>query len=214
MSRYLALFCVFTLVSACAGRSPEPVQIAQRSDLRLSCTEIDAEISANNDQIASLLSEEDGKRAQNFMAVAGAILIFPPLLFAMDFQDAAGTERVALQQRQKRLARLSSRRCGGQRQLVAVDTSGRVKQESSNEVQPPRPGDNGNAGEIAALAQEARAAVSLPPVPGSPPLFEGSSYSAFTPEQISSYCEQNWTTRFGPGGRTEYNPCTQRSAFR
>ncbi|MEM9140802.1 MAG: hypothetical protein AAGB15_13335 [Pseudomonadota bacterium] len=53
----------------------------------------------------------------------------------------------------------------------------------------------------------------FPPVPGSPPLYEGSSYAAFTEDQIAVYCTQNWSTRPGPDGRTEYNPCTERSAF-
>lgn len=54
----------------------------------------------------------------------------------------------------------------------------------------------------------------FPPVPGSPPLYEGASYAAFTEDQIAVYCTQSWTTRAGPDGRTEYNPCSQRSAFR
>lgn len=52
-----------------------------------------------------------------------------------------------------------------------------------------------------------------PPVPGSPPLFEGTSYALFTPAHIQAYCQQNWRTRATQDGRTEYNPCTERSAF-
>lgn len=50
-------------------------------------------------------------------------------------------------------------------------------------------------------------------VPGSPPLYEGSFYNAFTPQQIQSYCQQNWETRATSSGRTEYNPCKRRDAF-
>lgn len=52
-----------------------------------------------------------------------------------------------------------------------------------------------------------------PAVPVPVPLFEGTSYALFTPQQISAYCAQSWTTRTAADGRTEYNPCTQRSAF-
>lgn len=45
-------------------------------------------------------------------------------------------------------------------------------------------------------------------------LYEGSPYAAFSAAEIQSYCGQDWTTRVAANGRTEYNPCTQRSAFR
>lgn len=45
-------------------------------------------------------------------------------------------------------------------------------------------------------------------------LFEGSAYSAFTPADIQRYCGEPWETRIGEGGRTEYNPCKRRDAFR
>ncbi|MEM6934692.1 MAG: hypothetical protein AAF526_14075 [Pseudomonadota bacterium] len=53
-----------------------------------------------------------------------------------------------------------------------------------------------------------------PPVPGSPPLTEGASYADFSADQITAYCRQDWRTRLTPKGRTEYNPCYERSAFR
>ncbi|MEM7056099.1 MAG: hypothetical protein AAF557_00795 [Pseudomonadota bacterium] len=50
--------------------------------------------------------------------------------------------------------------------------------------------------------------------PGVAELYEGSPYSAFSATDIQAYCGQDWTTRVAADGRTEYNPCTQRSAFR
>lgn len=47
-----------------------------------------------------------------------------------------------------------------------------------------------------------------------PPLFEGSRYADFTPEQISAFCGEDWETRISASGRTEYNPCHRRDAFR
>ncbi|MGF1553536.1 MAG: hypothetical protein ACFBWO_13720 [Paracoccaceae bacterium] len=45
-------------------------------------------------------------------------------------------------------------------------------------------------------------------------LLEGARYAAFTEAQIADYCTQDWTTRTNREGRTEYNPCHERSAFR
>lgn len=68
----------------------------------------------------------------------------------------------------------------------------------------------------AAAAKEASAVSSAPTAPaiaGSPALFEGSKYAAFTPELIEAYCQQDWQTRVRADGRTEYNPCFRREAF-
>ncbi len=72
----------------------------------------------------------------------------------------------------------------------------------------------------AAPAQPARPTPTLPraanpPALGVvPSLYEGASYAAFTPQQIAEFCQQDWRTRRKPGGRTEYNPCHERGAFR
>ncbi len=49
---------------------------------------------------------------------------------------------------------------------------------------------------------------------GLPPLYEGSDYSAFSKELLERYCKEGWRTRTAPSGRTEYNPCYRRDAFR
>ena len=64
--------------------------------------------------MASLSAEESSKRGQNIaMGVVGAVL-FWPALFAMDFKDAAGTDRKAVE---ARLAYLNSlygaKQCAG-----------------------------------------------------------------------------------------------------
>ena len=53
-----------------------------------------------------------------------------------------------------------------------------------------------------------------PSLAAAPELYEGASLSAFTPAQIAEFCKQDWRTRRAPGGRTEYNPCFRRDAFR
>ncbi len=47
-----------------------------------------------------------------------------------------------------------------------------------------------------------------------PSLYEGAPYSAFTREQIAEFCKQDWKRRRVADGRTEYNPCFERGAFR
>lgn len=53
----------------------------------------------------------------------------------------------------------------------------------------------------------------FPAVEGAGPLFEGSAF-AFTQAQLQTFCGQDWRTRIGADGRTEYNPCFERRAFR
>ena len=67
--------------------------------------------------------------------------------------------------------------------------------------------------ETAPASSTPSAPTTAPAIPGSPPLFEGTPYASFTPEQIAAYCAQDWSERTGPNGRTEYNPCKRRDAF-
>ena len=68
------------------------------------------EIQSNTAQMSKLGSEEGIKVAQNvLMGTAG--LFIPVLWFGMDFQDAAGKEGKALQQRNSYLSRLAETRC-------------------------------------------------------------------------------------------------------
>ena len=87
-------------LAACAGRDAAPPQpVATPADQQLDCPALYAEISGNNAKVASLQSEESSKRGQNIaMGVAGALL-FWPALFVMDFKDAAGTDRKAVEAR-------------------------------------------------------------------------------------------------------------------
>src|SRR6188472_2725003 len=102
-----------TILSACAGRAPQPIATVQPQDQMLNCTAIFAEIQSNNNRIQELGREQGWKVAQNVAAgVAG--LVVPVLWFGMDWQGAAGTEARALQDRQSYLAALAAQKhCGG-----------------------------------------------------------------------------------------------------
>jgi hypothetical protein len=97
-------------LAACAGRTPQPVAVAQVQDATTGCAQIHSEIAANNQKIQALASEKGGKVAQNLAAGVGGLL-FPPLWFAMDFQGAATTEANALSQRNQYLATMAQERC-------------------------------------------------------------------------------------------------------
>lgn len=102
-------------LAACAGRDPMVAQpVAMPADQQLNCTALHAEISGNNAKVASLQQEEQSKRGQNIaMGVVGAVL-FWPALFAMDFKDAAGTDRKAVEARLSYLNALyAGKNCAG-----------------------------------------------------------------------------------------------------
>jgi hypothetical protein len=97
-------------LSACAGRSPQPVAVVQPQDQFTDCTAIMAEVEANNRRVQELASEEGLKTTQNVAAGVAGIFI-PVLWFGMDFQGAASKEVAALQSRQQYLASLAAQRC-------------------------------------------------------------------------------------------------------
>jgi hypothetical protein len=101
-----------SLLAACAGRAPTPVAVVQPQDRFADCTAVMAEVNSNTQKISDLGKEDGAKVAQNVVAgVAGAFFIVPWLL--MDFQNAAGKEGTALQQRNAYLATLAESRCNG-----------------------------------------------------------------------------------------------------
>jgi hypothetical protein len=103
------------VLSACAGRDPHPVAIAQPQDARSDCAMIRAEIEAINvqaEKLAEKLAEENrAKIAQNVAAGLVGVVVWP-VWFAMDAKGAAGTEMDALTARQQYLSSLAEQRCG------------------------------------------------------------------------------------------------------
>jgi len=102
------------MLGACAGRDAAYIPITQPSDNNLDCNALYVEMNANNAKISSLSAEESNKRGQNIaMGAVGAVL-FWPALFAMDFKDAAGTDRKAVEARQNYLTMLyAQKQCSG-----------------------------------------------------------------------------------------------------
>jgi hypothetical protein len=109
-------------LSACAGRTPNPVAVVQEQDRHADCPAILAEVQANKTKISELGSEDGAKVAQNVIMGAAGVFI-PVLWFGMDFQNAAGKEGAALQQRNSYLARMAETRCNNAPQQAGLPTS-------------------------------------------------------------------------------------------
>jgi hypothetical protein len=110
MYKATTLVVLVVLLSSCAGRDPQPIATVQAQDQTSTCTQIRAEIEANNQKAKQLADEQGMKVAQNVGAgVVG--LVDWPVRFGMDFKDAAGKEAAALQARQQYLTTLATERC-------------------------------------------------------------------------------------------------------
>lgn len=98
------------LLSACAGRAPQPIATSQPQDVNSTCAMVNAEIEANNVKIKELGEEQGIKVVQNVAAGAAGLIVWP-MFFAMDFQGSAGKDLAALQARQQYLAALAIEKC-------------------------------------------------------------------------------------------------------
>lgn len=134
MRQALCVFCILLLAS-CAGRSPDPVDTVKSHDQEMTCDQIIAEAQSHKAEVVELESEQDWKVAQNVAAATvGAVLLWP-MLFAMDFQNAAGKEQRALVQRMGYLAELAQDKCDKDEiaQLQAAFTAAKETGEESEE---------------------------------------------------------------------------------
>lgn len=106
----LAAVASAAVLSACAGRDPQPIATVQVQDSTATCLQIRAEVEANNAKVQQLADERGLKVAQNVGAGVVGLIIWP-VWFGMDFKDAAGKDLAALQARQQYLATLATERC-------------------------------------------------------------------------------------------------------
>jgi hypothetical protein len=106
----LSALAIGLALAACAGRDPEPIATVQPWDQTASCTQIRAEIEANNVKVKELADEQGWKAAQNVVTGVGGLLI-PVLWFGMDWKGSAGKDVAALQARQQYLTTLATERC-------------------------------------------------------------------------------------------------------
>src|SRR5262245_5055067 len=110
MRRFFVVGLLAFVVTACAGRDPQPIATVQPQDANASCAMVTAEIQANNVRVQELADEQGLKVAQNVAAGVAGLVVWP-LWFAMDFKGAASKEVDALQARQQYLTTLATEKC-------------------------------------------------------------------------------------------------------
>ena len=132
MKKFVCLVTALAVIG-CAGRAPQQIQVVQIKDQTMDCTAINAEIAGDTAHIADLQKEESSKRTQNVLAgIAGTLLVWPAY-FLMDFQDAAGHERQALESRDQYLAALAVQRCGpGYHPPVVMTSTPNAAEQATN----------------------------------------------------------------------------------
>ncbi len=94
------------LVSACGGKSANPVSQYQPGDEARSCEGLKTEISNNEGEIARLVPYEDATGKNVALGVAGVFFIVP--WFFMDFKEGEATELQALRRRNQWLREVAS----------------------------------------------------------------------------------------------------------
>jgi hypothetical protein len=101
----LALIAALAL-AGCAGRTPAPTALAQPTDTTATCEAFSAEIASNNQRALSLAQQQSNTTAKNVTAAVVGVLLFPPLMLAMDLSGADGVELQALRARNEHIATL------------------------------------------------------------------------------------------------------------
>ena len=107
----ILLTSVFVL-TACGGKTAQPVPQYQGQDDHMTCDMIDLEIQDNQTKIMTLIPKESKLVKNTALGVAGYFLIVP--WFFMDFSDAEKVEVEAFQLRNNHLRMLHhAKNCSG-----------------------------------------------------------------------------------------------------
>ncbi len=107
----VSLFLLFGL-TACAGRSANPVSVTSHMDSSLNCASIDREFAANERQIIATSKERSDAVGKNVFLTATGVVLFFPALFFIDPKSPERVEIDALRNRNTVLTDLAkSKRC-------------------------------------------------------------------------------------------------------
>ncbi|MES2141615.1 MAG: hypothetical protein V4471_01835 [Pseudomonadota bacterium] len=101
----IGLFAATLLLSACAGRTPNPIPQRQPGDELLSCSQIKQELMDNQTKVMNLIPQQNKIGKNVALGVAGAFVLVP--WFFMDFSDAERVEVQAYQLRDNWLRTLA-----------------------------------------------------------------------------------------------------------
>jgi hypothetical protein len=130
MKRSIITVTAFSfLVTACAGRDAAPVASYASYDGQLSCSQLGAELTANESKVVQLQHEHDSAHTANIaIGVVGALL-FWPALFAIDASDAQQVEIRALRDRNSNLARMQAAKKCHEPQSVELAPAKRIPEQ-------------------------------------------------------------------------------------
>lgn len=101
---WILVLSIFVL-SACGGRTPQPVMVSQYGDQEKSCDALRYDIQYIEGEIQRLLPKTDKTGKNVALGVAGWFLLVP--WFFMDFKNAEATEYQALRQRHQHLTSIA-----------------------------------------------------------------------------------------------------------
>jgi hypothetical protein len=97
-------------LAACAARQTTPVAISQPDDAKLSCEQIDDEITRNEAEAIGLTGVDEKVVSDNIAAgVVGSLFLFPAIL-AIDLSNAEQIQFRALRDRNDNLIRIGKQR--------------------------------------------------------------------------------------------------------
>lgn len=87
------------LVTGCAGRAAYPVQITQPNDYRISCNQLESEMSRIRHEVQNKTGQKQSGDTKDTVLFVTGLVIFWPALFFMDLKNADKVELRALQSR-------------------------------------------------------------------------------------------------------------------
>ena len=128
MKKFVSLMLCVSIVglTACGGRTPAPVMVAQYGDQNKNCKALEFEMTNIQGEIQRLLPKTDKTGKNVALGVAGWFLLVP--LFFMDFKNAEAVEYEAYRQRYNHLATLAmSKNCGTE--VVDLPSVQQMKEE-------------------------------------------------------------------------------------
>jgi len=132
------VLCFSVTLASCAGRDPEAIATVQPWDQTASCTQLRAEIEANNIKITELAGEQGTKVAQNVITGVGGLVI-PVLWFGMDWKGSASKDVAALQARQQYLTILATDKCKVEAEKEEEKATKKVKPKITSSKPTPKP---------------------------------------------------------------------------
>ncbi len=122
------------MLSACGGRTPNPVASKRSSDTALSCLQIKDEYAANRDTIDWLYQEDLDRQKTNAAVAALTIVGGVAVLAAMDTGEAEDVETDALLNRNLHLTALAAKSGCDPLTPSMDDVAARVAQEKAEKA--------------------------------------------------------------------------------